>query len=155
MLVINQGLGGGLSAGQALALGSGFGGGIGDSGCTCGALSGGVMALGLFLGPGCEGGLSKKQFRKLVGNYHDRFRDGFGAVCCRDLIADFRKDRRKRAVFCRGLTGHCTGEAVRLILELRPELTSSADREFLEKRDAGIAVAFKKILSDWLGKSLD
>jgi len=155
LLVINHGLGGGLSTEQVLALGSGFGGGIGDSGCTCGALSGGVMALGLFLGPGRNGGFGKREYRKLVGSYHDRFREEFGAVCCRDLIADFRKDRRGRASFCEGLTGRCTGEAVRLILEHRPELAAIADLNFLRGRDSGTSVILKKMMPGWLGKSLD
>ena len=155
LLVINHGLGGGLSIEQALALGSGFGGGIGDSGSTCGALSGGVMALGLFLGPGSNGRLEKKEFRKLVGSYHDRFRNEFGSSCCRELIADFRKDRRGQANFCKGLTGRCTGEAVRLILEHRPELAVSADRDFLGNSDSGVTVALKKMMPDWLGKALD
>jgi C_GCAxxG_C_C family probable redox protein len=155
LLVINHGLGGGLSIEQVLALGSGFGGGIGDSGCTCGALSGGVMALGLFLGPGCNGGLGKREFRKMVGSYHDSFRAEFGSASCRDLIADFRKDRRGRAHFCEGLTGRCTGEAVRLIIERRPELAASVDRDFLWGRESRTSIILEKLLPDWLGKTLD
>ena len=146
LLVINHGFGGGLSIEQALALGSGFGGGIGDSGCTCGALSGGVMALGLFLGPGCNGGLGKREFRKMVGSYHDSFRAEFGSACCRELISDFRKDRRGRASFCEGLTGRCTREAGRLILEGRPELAVSADRDFLSGRESRTSVLLGKAL---------
>jgi C_GCAxxG_C_C family probable redox protein len=155
LLVVNHGLGGGLSFEQALSLGSGFGGGIGGSGSTCGALSGGVMALGLFLGPGRKGGFGKKEFRKMVDRYHDRFRDEFGSSCCRELIADFRKDRRGRADFCKGLTGRCTGEAVRLILEKRPELAVAVDRHFLESNDSAVTVALRKMMPGWLGKVLD
>ena len=155
LLVTNHGFGGGLSTEQALALGSGFGGGIGDSGSTCGALSGGVMALGLFLGPGCNGGLAKREYRKLVGSYYDRFREEFGSDCCRDLIADFRKNRKGRGSFCEGLTGRCTREAVRLILEWRLELAATADRDFLRGHDSGAVVTLKKIMPGWLGKPLD
>jgi C_GCAxxG_C_C family probable redox protein len=155
LLVTNNGLGGGLSIEQVLSLGSGFGGGVGNSGYTCGALSGGVMALGLFLGPGFNGGLGKREFRKLVGNFHDRFQEEFGTVCCRDLIADFRKDRRGQANFCEGLTGRCTGEVVRLILERRPELAASIDLDFLWGRDSKTSVILKKLLPDWLRKTLD
>jgi len=131
LLVINKVFGGVLTDDQAVSLGSGFGGGIGDSGCVCGAISGAIMALGFFLGPDSEGAPSKKRLRKLVGEFHDRFREESGTVCCRDLLADFRKDRKSRSAFCRGLTGRCTADAVSVILQERPELTEMADMEFL------------------------
>ncbi|MDF1578392.1 MAG: C-GCAxxG-C-C family protein [Desulfobulbales bacterium] len=147
LLVINSGFGGDLSADQVLRLGSGFAGGIGGSGCVCGALSGAVMALGLFLGPVCPNGLGKRSFRKLVAAYHEAFREESGAVCCRDLIADFRKDRKGKGAFCRELTGRSTGEAVRLILRHRPELAEKADREFLRGHDSATAVLRKLMAS--------
>jgi len=145
LLVVNSALGGDLTAEQVLRLGSGFGGGVGGSGCVCGALSGGVMALGLFLGPACSNGLGKKEFRKLVAEYHDAFREESGSACCRDLIADFRKDRKGKAAFCRGLTGRCTEKAVRLILQHRPELVEKADQVFLSGYDSGLAVILKRM----------
>lgn len=151
LLVINLGFKGGLTAQQALCLGSGFGGGVGGSGCVCGALSGAVMALGLFLGPSCPDGLGKKKFRKLVAGFHGSFLEKSSSVCCRDLIADFKKDRKGKAFLCRSLTGNCTGEAVRIILEERPELAERADMEFLKIHDSGIAVLLKKLL----GHSID
>lgn len=50
MYVLNEGLRGGLQAEFAVRLASGFGEGIGKTGCMCGAFSGAVMGLGLFLG---------------------------------------------------------------------------------------------------------
>ncbi len=132
LLVINRVFGGVLTDDQAVSLGSGFGGGIGDSGCVCGAISGAVMALGFFLGPGRKGALSKKRLRRLVGKFHERFREESGTVCCRDLVADFRGDRKGRAVFCRELTGRCTEDAVSIILLERPELAAKADMKFLK-----------------------
>ena len=137
LLVINRVFGGKLTDEQAVSLGSGFGGGIGDSGCVCGAISGAVMALGLFLSHDKKGMLGKKRFRKLVGEFHDRFREASGTVCCSDLLADFRKDRKNRSDFCRGLTGRCTTDAVSVILQERPELAAIADMEFLECEVAG------------------
>lgn len=155
LLVINHGFAGGLTTEQALGLGSGFGGGVGNSGCVCGALSGAVMALGLFLGPGCQNGLGQRKFRKLVGRFHDSFREESGTVCCRDLIVDFRKDRKGQALFCRGLTGRCTGESVRIILQERPELIGAANLEFLQGHDSGVAVLVQKILGNKLCDSGD
>ena len=50
MVALNQGLDGGLSEAQALAMAAPFSVALGESGCMCGALSGAVMASGLFLG---------------------------------------------------------------------------------------------------------
>jgi hypothetical protein len=47
LLVLNHGFNGGLSSEQAKQLGAGgFCGGMGEAGCTCGALSGAIMGLG-------------------------------------------------------------------------------------------------------------
>lgn len=146
LLVVNHGFAGGLTTAQALGLGSGFGGGMGNSGCVCGALSGAVMVLGLFLGPACKNGLGTRKFRKLVGRFHDSFREESGTVCCRDLIVDFKKDRKGQALFCRGLTGRCTSAAVRIILQERPGLTGAANLDFLQGHDSGIAAAVQKLL---------
>ena len=137
LLVLNRVFGGEMTDEQAISLGCGFGGGIGGSGCACGAISGAVMALGLFLGTGKKGAPSKKRLRKLVGEFHDRFREVSGSVCCRDLIADFRKDRKVRSAFCRGLTGRCTSDAFLVILKERPHLTTNIDVEFLKVQGAG------------------
>ena len=51
LLVLNHGFNGGLSSEQAKQLGAGFCGGMGEAGCTCGALSGAIMGLGLLVGP--------------------------------------------------------------------------------------------------------
>ena len=153
LLVVNFGFEGGLTTEQALCLGSGFGGGVGGSGCVCGALSGAVMALGLFLGPACKNGLGKKKFRKLVANFHDSFREESGTVCCRDLIVDFRKNRKGQALFCRGLTGRCTGEVVRIILQERPELVGRANLEFLQGHDSGAAAVLQKLLGHKIGNT--
>lgn len=146
LLVINLGFAGGLTTEQALNLGSGFGGGIGGAGCVCGALSGAVMALGLFLGPVGKNGLGNKKFRQLVGRFHESFREESGNVCCRDLIADFREDRKGRALFCRDLTGRCTAEAVKIILKERPALAERANLGFLQAHDSAAAVVMKKIV---------
>lgn len=153
LLVVNHGFMGGLTTEQALGLGSGFGGGVGGSGCVCGALSGAVMALGLFLGPGGKGGLGKRKFRKLVANFHDSFREESGSVCCRDLIADFRKDRQGKMLFCRGLTGRCTGEVVRIILQERSALLARVNLEFLRGHDSGAAAILQKLLGGRTGNT--
>ncbi|MFO7554270.1 MAG: C-GCAxxG-C-C family protein [Desulfobacterales bacterium] len=50
LTVLNRGLKGGLAPEIAVRITSGLAEGFEGSGCTCGALSAGVIALGLFLG---------------------------------------------------------------------------------------------------------
>src|SRR5210317_2306610 len=77
LLVRNHGFNGGLSSEQAKQLGAGFCGGMGEAGCTCGALSGAIMGLGLLVGPHTKSGPSKKIFRNLSKKMHDSFHEKF------------------------------------------------------------------------------
>ena len=77
---------------ELLAMAEAFGGGIGASGCLCGAVTGGVMALGLS-GKGDCGG-------KLVAVFREEFR----TTCCRGLSKDYRWLSREHKANCRHLT---------------------------------------------------
>src|SRR5210317_1202515 len=79
LLVLNHGFNGGLTSEQAKQLGAGFCGGMGEAGCTCGALSGAIMGLGLLVGPHAKNGLGKKKFRTLSKKMHDRFHEQFSS----------------------------------------------------------------------------
>jgi C_GCAxxG_C_C family probable redox protein len=150
LVVLDRGFGGGLGVETALAMGSGFGGGLGGAGCVCGALSGAVAALGLFLGPGRWSDHDKKEFRKLVAGLHDRFHARSGSTCCRQLIADFRGKRTERKHFCGDLTGWAAREAALLILAARPELAGPADHSYLSGRDSRFSAMTERLLK---GKS--
>lgn len=146
LVVLDKGFGGGLGIEAALGLGSGFGGGIGGAGCVCGALSGVVAALGLFLGPGRWPGHDKKAFRLMVAGLHDRFRERSGSTCCRQLIADFRGKRTERKHFCADLTVWAAREAALLILANRPELAGTADRSYLSGSDSRFSALAERLL---------
>ncbi len=68
---------------RLVRLGSGFGGGIGDRGDVCGAISGGVMALGLLHGRTDLGG-GHCAAEAMSREYRDRFVDVNGFVNCRE-----------------------------------------------------------------------
>jgi C_GCAxxG_C_C family probable redox protein len=146
LLVLNHGFNGGLSSEQAIQLGAGFCGGIGGAGCTCGALSGAVMGLGLLAGPHASNGIGKKNFRLLAGEMHDRFHRRFSSTCCRVLIKEFEQDRKGRTKFCTDLTGTTAAIAVELLLEARPDLALQVQDDYLAQRDSKIAGLFKKLL---------
>jgi C_GCAxxG_C_C family probable redox protein len=71
----------------ALRMATGFGGGMGRTGATCGALTGAFMALGLAFGmkePGDQA--AKERTYALVAEVSRRFRERTGALACRDLL---------------------------------------------------------------------
>lgn len=146
LVVLDKGFGGGLGVEASLGLGSGFGGGIGGAGCLCGALSGAVAALGLFLGPGRWSGHDKKAFRAMVAGLHDRFLKRSGSTCCRQLIADFRGKRTERKHFCGDLTAWVAREAALLILANRPELAGTADHPYLSGSDSRFSALVERLL---------
>lgn len=80
-----------------------FGGGIGDSQCLCGAVTGGVMALGL-KGKG-------KQSARLVAAFRARNK----VTCCKALSAPYRWLSREHLANCRRLTVETAEEVDRLL----------------------------------------
>lgn len=145
LLVLNHGFNGGLSSEQAKQLGSGFCGGMGEAGCTCGALSGAIMGIGLLVGPHAKGGLSKKDLRQLAKTMHDRFQARFSSTCCRVLIEPFDKDKKGRSQFCGSLTGTTAELAAELLLKTRPEMTKHVQLAYLTRRDSKITGFLKNL----------
>ena len=135
IVMLNRGFGGGLPDEAALQLGAGFCQGMGGAGCTCGALSGAVAVLGVFLGPHGPAGFRKKKFQGVVREMHDRFRERFGATCCRVLSKKVKHDDKAHRANCLVLTRGGAEMAVRLLLQARPDLITKADRNFLTARD--------------------
>jgi C_GCAxxG_C_C family probable redox protein len=75
---------------------SGFGGGSG-SGCICGAVSGGTVAMGLVV-------QDRKLTADLTRRLHDWFRERYGATCCKTIRANNDKG------ICLQLTGEVAGK---------------------------------------------
>ncbi len=92
---------------EAVKLASGFPvgmGALGTGGCTCGALSGGVMVLGMVYGrsePGTDAPLVLDKAKAL----HDWFLDDKGATCCRSLISGFEFGSPEHIDQCVAFTG--------------------------------------------------
>ncbi len=72
---------------ESVNLASGFGGGIGRSGATCGAVTGAVMALGAVMAVRREGSeTSYARLQNEVKKLLDQFASEFGSTLCRELI---------------------------------------------------------------------
>lgn len=101
---------------EAVCLASGFPVGVGMAGCTCGALTGGVMALGLKYGrkvPGVETPGMFEAAKKL----HDDFKEQFGSTCCRVIIKDFEFGSPQHIEHCIKLTGAVAEMVMRQIIQ--------------------------------------
>lgn len=65
---------------------SAFGGGIGRRGSLCGALMGGVIAIGLRYGTNKPIVEEREKAYSLALRFYNQFKKGCGGVLCRDLI---------------------------------------------------------------------
>ncbi|MBI5483576.1 MAG: C_GCAxxG_C_C family protein, partial [Deltaproteobacteria bacterium] len=80
---------------------SGFGGGSG-SGCICGAVSGGTVAIGLVLA-------DKKKTTHLTRELHTWFKEKYGVTCCKIIRANNPKG------VCPVLTGEVAGKIAEML----------------------------------------
>ncbi|MFZ0945079.1 MAG: C-GCAxxG-C-C family protein [Syntrophobacteraceae bacterium] len=129
-------------------LATGFGGGIGLFGDTCGALTGAVMAVGavhgrssLPEGEGKEALMKGKEelngrpgLYRLFNQIPNRFKAQNGHTLCRELTAQWRTDwlSRDRALFCRELITVAAGIAAELIVTDKNESASKPFGENVE-----------------------
>ena len=143
--VLNQGLGGGLPSGMAVRLASGLPEGLGQRGCLCGALNGGALALGLFLGrdgPGYGNGRTVKQ---AAGQLHDQFKACFKATCCRVLTKSLVYGSDEHFRHCAQMTGTAARLTASIVLKHRPELVKTADWDYLARQESRMAAEVKKL----------
>jgi C_GCAxxG_C_C family probable redox protein len=121
-------------------LATGFGGGVGLYGDTCGALLGAIMAVGAVHGrsvlPEGEGKeAAKKAAEQLYGKpglyrlfnqIPNQIKDRFGHTLCRELTAKWQGTWlcREHALFCREIITCAAGVAAEMILGDKEEMAS-------------------------------
>ena len=99
---------------SVVRLGSGFCEGMGGAGCTCGALAGAVMAVGLFAGRESAAEAWEPSFYP-TRELHDRFRAAFKASCCRTMVRPYGgMDGEGRHAHCAVVTGTAAGWVVEI-----------------------------------------
>lgn len=106
---------------EVIAMSSGMAVGIGRSGCTCGALNGGVLALGLFFGRTEPNGPKDPVVNKcmaLTHELHDWFKanNGKNAICCRVLTKEFDMGKGEHKEQCIRFTGLCAGKVAEIVV---------------------------------------
>jgi len=86
---------------EIVQMASGFGGGSG-TGCICGAVSGGTIALGLVLKN------DKKRIAHLTRELHEWFKEKYGVTCCKTI-------RQTHKGICPVLTGEVAGKIAEML----------------------------------------
>lgn len=150
VVALNEGLQGGLSEDQAVAMAAPFCAALGNSGCMCGALSGAVLASGLLLG-NSRPYRHRRDLRDNARHLHNAFKATNGATCCRVLSRKVKHDKKAHFQRCADLTAEATEMAARLILEKRPELALQVKGRHPAKRPSAIADAFFRLWRQVVG----
>jgi C_GCAxxG_C_C family probable redox protein len=145
LTTLNRALAGGLPEATAVSLASGLCNGLGGSGCTCGALSGATVAVGLFLGRRGPGIGNGRKVRAAAANLHDAFRQRFGATCCRVLTRSTRVDSADHFRRCAERTGRAAELAAEAVLHHRPELADGADWGYLRTADSAMRGRLRRL----------
>lgn len=116
---------------EIVALSSGFGGGIGMTRNTCGAVLGAALAIGTLRGR--KNPLAKETMQERVAELNSE--DGiyqffrrfieemeaeYGTIVCRELTKDYDWDSKPRKKNCQGIIGYAVKLAVKYALEEQP-----------------------------------
>ena len=98
-----------------IRLASGFPVGTGAAGCQCGAIAGGVMAIGIIFGREKAGDPAVNKAMALSKELHDFFVEKHGSTCCRVLTKGKTLGSSEHMKQCVSLTGD-VAEYVALII---------------------------------------
>ena len=143
LITVAKGFGLPYTEDQLVAMSAGFPMGIGDSGCACGALTGGTVALGIVLGRKNPHGM-RKRIRELSAKLHDDFKTRHRSTCCRVLTKHVAKNPDEHFAQCMGITGFVAAAVTGMLIAEDPELKSMVDYGFLKKRDSRFFGFLKK-----------
>ena len=106
---------------EVIAMASGMSVGAGRSGCMCGALNGGILALGMLFGRTEPKGPQDPKVVKcmeLTHELHDWFKsnNGKNAICCRVLTREFDMGKGEHKEQCIRFTGLCAWKVAEIII---------------------------------------
>lgn len=99
-----------------IAAASGFPVGVGRAGCMCGAVSGGVMALGLVFGRKEPKDSKVTKTMELTKELHEKFRNNHKSLCCRILTKGLDMGAGEHKKQCIAFTGEVAEEVAKIIV---------------------------------------
>ena len=100
---------------QAIAMGSGFPVGVGGSKCICGAVSGGIIALGYFFGRVTPKDTKVQKAMSLSKELHDSFQENHKVLCCKILTKGMELGSSVHMDQCVAFTGEVAVKTVKII----------------------------------------
>ncbi len=83
---------------------TGFGSGVGETGCMCGALTGSIVALNMINGRETNQ-VSRDQAYQIAKEFTDKFTDKYRATCCR-VLNPHPFETREHLTNCLKITGN-------------------------------------------------
>lgn len=103
---------------EVIGMASGFPVGIGGSRCLCGAVSGGLLALGLFFGRSQPNDPKIGKIMELAAELHDWFKvaNGKNVLCCRILIKGMEAGSKEHLDQCTFFTGLVAEKVAEIIV---------------------------------------
>lgn len=87
-----------------LKLMTGFGSGVGETGCMCGALSGSIVALNMIKGR-TSNQQSRDEAYQCAREFTERFTNKYGATCCR-ILNPHPFETKEHLTTCLKITGN-------------------------------------------------
>lgn len=101
---------------KVVRIASGFPVGIGGAGCTCGAVTGGVMAIGMIFGRENPADPKVDRCLGLARELHTFFVQKHGCLCCRTLTHRLKLKSPEHIRQCVAFTGEVAEETAKIIL---------------------------------------
>lgn len=101
---------------DVISMASGFPVGMGSAGCTCGAIVGGIMALGLFFGRTEPKDEKVNKTMELSKELHDIFQKRHKCLCCRVLTKGMELGSPEHMEQCISFTGEVAEETAKIII---------------------------------------
>lgn len=101
---------------EVTRLASAFPIGLGKSGCLCGAVSGGSMAMGMAYGREHGQPMDERMF-PLSAGLHDHVKEQYRSTCCRVLVKNYDFTSPERKAHCVGITGEVAAWVAGRLLE--------------------------------------
>ena len=102
---------------DVIKMASGFPVGMGGMGCTCGALTGGVMAIGLVYGRSQGKDPKVNKAMELSAKLYQIFCERHKVSCCKVLTRGMEKGSPEHMEQCIAFTGELAYEAAKIIAE--------------------------------------
>nr|WP_298876830.1 C-GCAxxG-C-C family protein [uncultured Mogibacterium sp.] len=131
---------------EIIKMASGMAIGVGKSGCICGALNGGVLAISMFFGRDEQRGPKDPEVVKcmsMTNELHDWFRENNTkkAACCRVLTREFDMSQGGHKSQCIYYTGMCAAKTAEILarelgIETTGEITVLSHDDYLKTRTA-------------------